>query len=144
MDDIEKLNGYLINITDCNYFEGLGDCRKTGGLCVDNENCVYKQIEKLKQDIEAYKQSEQEAEEIIAELKYKNEELKKQIKYDSRINDMQAEIDCGDRLINKYKNAFEEIKSYLNTLNSIDGDFVNTETYLRIISVINEVANETK
>ena len=134
MDDIEKLNGYLINITDCNYFEGLGDCRKTGGLCVDNENCVYKQIEKLKQ----------EAEEIIAELKYKNEELKKQIKYDSRINDMQAEIDCGDRLINKYKNAFEEIKSYLNTLNSIDGDFVNTETYLRIISVINEVANETK
>ena len=34
------------------------------------------QVEKLKQDIEAYKQSEQEAQEIIAELKYDNKQLK--------------------------------------------------------------------
>lgn len=35
-----------------------------------------KETEKLKQDIEAYKQSEQEATEIIAELKYDNKQLK--------------------------------------------------------------------
>jgi predicted RNase H-like nuclease (RuvC/YqgF family) len=33
-------------------------------------------LEKLKQDIEAYKQSEQEASEIIAELKAENDRLK--------------------------------------------------------------------
>lgn len=37
-------------------------------------------LEKLKQDIEAYKQSEQEASEIIAELKAENEKLKEEIK----------------------------------------------------------------
>ena len=39
-----------------------------------------KETEKLKQDIEAYKQSEQEASEIIAELKAENEKLKEEIK----------------------------------------------------------------
>lgn len=38
-----------------------------------------------------------------------------------------------------YKDALEEIKNYLNTLSNIDGDFVNTETYLRIQDMINEV-----
>lgn len=37
-----------------------------------------KEIEKLKQDIEAYKQSEQEASEIIAELKAENDRLKEE------------------------------------------------------------------
>lgn len=37
-------------------------------------------LEKLKQDIEAYKQSEQEASEIIAEPKAENEKLKEEIK----------------------------------------------------------------
>lgn len=40
---------------------------------MDNER---RRVEQLKQDIEAYKQSEQEAQEIIAELKYDNKQLK--------------------------------------------------------------------
>jgi hypothetical protein len=35
----------------------------------------------------------------------------------------------------------EEIRDYLNTLTTVDTDFVNTETYLRINDKIEEVLN---
>lgn len=54
-----------------------------GGECKGWENCYYKQLKrleqenaKLKQDIEAYKQSEQEATEIITELKTELQKFK--------------------------------------------------------------------
>lgn len=37
--------------------------------------------------------------------------------------------------------ALEEIRTYLDTLSSIDSDFPNTETYLRIQDKINGVLN---
>lgn len=39
----------------------------------------------------------------------------------------------------KYHKVLEEIRTYLNILSSIDNDFPNTETYLRIQDKINEV-----
>lgn len=43
-------------------------------------------------------------------LKAENNRLKRQLEYDSRYNDMQAEIDYGDKLIDKYKTCLQEIK----------------------------------
>ena len=54
-----------------------------------------------------------ENEALNKSIKFKdeNERLRKQIEYDSRYNDMQAEIDCGERLITKYKICLQEIKA---------------------------------
>ena len=43
------------------------------------ESLSIEQINKLQEENEAYKQSEQEAKEIIAELKHKNKTLKKKL-----------------------------------------------------------------
>ena len=56
------------------------------------ESLSIEQINKLQEENEAYKQSEQEASEIIAELKHKNKTLKKKL--------------------NCFKAALEEIRSY--------------------------------
>ena len=59
-------------------------------------------LEKLKQDIEAYKQSEQEASEIVAELKaYKdvNEDFK------TAWEELKAENDRLKEEIKRYKNV---------------------------------------
>lgn len=81
------------------------------------------EINKLKQDIESYKQSEQEANEIIAELKAENERLKKEIRlYDCIEKWGTKECHCAcrclgnefcedaDKKINNYKQALAEIK----------------------------------
>ena len=49
--------------------------------------------------------------------------------------------------INKLKaenlqKTLQEIKDYLNTLSGIDNDFVNTETYLRILDLITKAESE--
>jgi hypothetical protein len=41
--DAEPLEGFLIPITECKYFEGIGDCKESKGLCVANDNCYFKQ-----------------------------------------------------------------------------------------------------
>ena len=84
---------------------------------------------RLEQENKAYKQSEQEATEIIAELKHQLSLFKHSHRTEQ------------DRR-RKFENALEEIKDYLNTLSSVDSDFTNTETYLRIQNKINEVLNE--
>ena len=42
----------------------------------------------------------------------------------------------------KLKDTLQEIKDYLNTLSGIDNDFVNTETYLRILDLITKAESE--
>lgn len=55
-------------------------------------------LEKLKQDIEAYKQSEQEASGIIAELKAENEKLIEG-------------LGIANKYVNKYHQILQEIKA---------------------------------
>lgn len=70
-----------------------------------------KEIEKLKQDIEAYKQSEQEATEIIAELKAENERLKEEMK---QLEDFVKSSDEIDHINHEYtyklRTCLQEIK----------------------------------
>ena len=47
----------------------------------------------------------------IAELKAENDKLKRQLEFDSRYNDMQAELDYGEKLIEKYKSCLQEIRA---------------------------------
>lgn len=52
----------------------------------------------------------------ISRLKTENEALKKAIEYDSRYNDMQAEIDCGERMINQLKAENEKYSLFIEKL----------------------------
>ena len=45
-----ELKGVLIPITECKYFEGIGDCKESKGLCVDNDNCYFKQLKRLQEE----------------------------------------------------------------------------------------------
>lgn len=44
--------------------------------------------------------------------------------------------------LNELYQTLQEIKDYLNTLSGIDNDFVNTETYLRILNLITKAEEE--
>lgn len=84
-----ELKGVLIPITECKYFEGIGDCKEAKGLCVDNDNCYFKQLARLREE---------------------NEELKKQLEF-SRTH--KTVLDAG-RI--KYKQALEEIRNIAEKL----------------------------
>ena len=70
---------------------------------------------------------------LIEELKQENEKTNKDLLTERQEN---AELETENY---KLRKALEEIRDYLNTLSSVDSDFVNTETYLRITDKINEV-----
>ena len=59
-------------------------------VCCENSNCYYKQLQRARAEIE---------------------QLKKQIEYDSRYNDMQAEIDCGEKIISELKAENKDLKA---------------------------------
>lgn len=44
--------------------------------------------------------------------------------------------------IARLKSCLQEIKGYLSTLSGVDNDFVNTETYLRILDLITKAESE--
>ena len=86
------------------------------------------ELKRLEQEIEAYKQSEQEAGEIIAELKHENEQLK-DVACDAIIEQ--------ERLIkqeNTYRTALEETRKILSIseLPPVDEDNLMTATELMV------------
>lgn len=117
-------------------------------------------IELQNEKINAYKMSENEANVIIAELeaykdvnedfktaweelKAENERLKKAIEYDSIYNDMQAEIDCGEKMIEKYQKCLQEIKAIAEADVHIVGDeklyYYSIEKILQVLTKVEEV-----
>lgn len=91
--------------------------------------------EDLKSQLDYFKDEPKYLRKVINELEQENKELKE---YSKR---MENQRENYYKEYNKYRSALEEIKTYLNTLSSIDSDFTNTETYLRIQDTINEVLN---
>ena len=75
---------------------------------------------------------------FITRLEQENEKLKKSIEYDSRINDMQAEIDCGDRLIGNYRKALEEIRKLAVTGSEQEDCYSCEEIVWKIDEVLND------
>lgn len=80
----------------------------------------------------------------LEELKKENEILKSQLetlinidKYDSRYNDLLAEINAGETLIGKYEQALEEIKGFID-----DSEKYGITSLKHIKNIISEVENE--
>lgn len=48
--------GFLIPISSCEEFSGIGDCKKTNGLCIENSNCYFKQLNIYKQTLKDIKE----------------------------------------------------------------------------------------
>lgn len=85
----------------------------------------------------------------IAELAEENERLKGEIlkfrwdnPYFDLYNNVVKQRDMWEQKSEQYKSCLQEIKEYLNTLSGIDNDFVNTETYLRILDLITKAEEE--
>lgn len=76
----------------------------------------------------------------IAELKAENEKLKALC--DTYRTCYQAKHSDIKGLLFKYKQTLQDIKGYLSTLSGVDNDFVNTETYLRILDLITKAESE--
>ena len=56
--------GYLINISACKHFKGIGECEIMEGLCIKNE-CYYKENERLKAENERLKQALEDVREYV-------------------------------------------------------------------------------
>jgi DNA repair exonuclease SbcCD ATPase subunit len=120
----------------------------------EEKNCLHKIIDRLlenagySKDIASAEDFEDVYEDMqrkvneLAELEQENKELKKQIESQKGLitvgGKQQYEMTMA---YDKLKTALEEIRDYLYTLTTVDSDFVNTETYLRINDKIEEVLN---
>ena len=94
------LDGILINISACEHFKGIGDCKITNGLCIDNNNCYFKQLKRLEKE---------------------NEELKKlKCKFKEYCT-------CD---IEKYRSALEEIREEIGDLHSNTNRLINLQKIL--------------
>lgn len=111
------------------------------------------EIESLKSNLEEFARRadfagkendklEQENKELKAELNKVIDEREKKIEetlLKGCYQSLGSECRIYELKESKYRSALEEIRTYLNTLSSIDNDFPNTETYLRIQNKISEV-----
>lgn len=120
-----ELKGVLIPITECKYFEGIGDCKESKGLCVDNDNCYFKQLKRLEQE---------------------NKELKNRFKTldDEEFVYEVTEIEYNNfKKMNKYKQALEEIKEIANhEIKELTDSAIYGGRYFEIYNKINEVLND--
>lgn len=69
-------DGILINISACNHFMGIGGCKITDGLCIDNENCYFKQLQRLKKENDTFLKAMSELNKIILKKEKQVEEYK--------------------------------------------------------------------
>lgn len=154
-----------INVAECVHFTrqvNFGYCELSNDSCnefqcncIKNKNCYYKQLKRLEQENAKQKEMIEKQWKLLeqcgvsasgelkrvsyllenlrkenAELKAENTRLKK------NIDTLENLIVASTNTIKRYRTALREIKDYLNTLSGIDNDFVNTETYLRILDCI--------
>lgn len=107
---------------------------------------LVKQIEELKAENEQLKAENEELCERMAAVTYRA--TGGRLSYSNYTLDAIEEafydqLDIlSDKKIEPYKQTLQEIKDYLNTLSGIDNDFVNTETYLRILDCITKAEEE--
>ena len=111
MDNKPIINS--IDVSECGYYNKDNEpfcCEIWDNEC-EAQDCYFKQSKRLKQQIEAYQLSENEAKEFIAELKHKNKRLQeenkelKQEKYE--IEEKFLNLNCKSY---SYYKALEEIR----------------------------------
>lgn len=110
-----------VDVSECGRFYD-GSCRIAQNFyrCTSMPDCHYKkwkrkkeELEQLKFDYAELEKRHNESFEQFKQLKAENEALKKTIEYDSRYNDMQAEIDCGETIIKQLKAENDGLKEQL-------------------------------
>lgn len=139
--------------------------------CEAWHNCYYKQLKRLEQEnkeLKAYKDVNEDFKKAWDELNRKYTEVLELAKTNTDSNEyclqelekenkklkeenitaqkeywkLEQGNDFLAEKVRLYRSALEEIREYLNTLLSVDSDFPNTETYLRIQGKISEVLND--
>lgn len=152
-----------VNIAGCEFYQieanqlypkaqYCGSMRNT--FCENEPNCYYKQLKRLEQENTKQKEMIERQWKLLEQCgvsaggelkrvsylleKYlkENKELKEEVKLFRYAHDNEQ-----DRR-RKFEDCLQEIKDYLNTLSGIDNDFVNTETYLRILDCITKAEEE--
>lgn len=109
-----------VNVAGCNYLDLFTErdeilCRFYVGSCESNDNCYYKQLQRLKQENEVLIERDKERLTTLGkenlELKQENEELKKQIESDKGLitvgGKQQYELTLA---YDNYRSALEEIR----------------------------------
>jgi uncharacterized protein YukE len=111
------------------------------------------EINKLQMENEAYKQSEQEATEIIAELKAENDRLKEEIKevkkyqyqqeyLDKEIKEMQKALKTLAEGLNKRQILLQEIKAIAEDAYENESEYQATGVYSEILQKITKAEEE--
>ena len=109
-----ELKGVLIPITECNYFEGIGDCKESKGLCVDNDNCYFKQLKRLQEENESLKSLNDFNVQKIEVLQEENERLNQELNIKEKMLD-KFMIGSGETL-EKLQKENEKLKNKNNDL----------------------------
>lgn len=110
-----------VDVAGCKYFNRFRNICRNKNLCCDcgeNPNCYYKQLKRKEQECEALQMSDNEAREIVAELKAECKELKEKVKElnqgwidcDKERNLQEANSEFRQRVINRYKQTLIGIK----------------------------------
>lgn len=110
-----------VDVAGCKYFNRFRNICHNKNLCCDcgkHPNCYYKQLKRKEQECEALQMSDNEAGEIVAELKAECKELKEKVKElhqgwidcDKERNLQEANSEFRQRVINRYKQTLTRIK----------------------------------
>lgn len=124
-----ELKGVLIPITECKYFQGIGDCKESKGLCVANENCYYKQLRRLKQENEKLIKTNNdfaETHKTIGHDLYKEcVSLRSELTVQKEVaKAFSRGLEQTEKLLGKYKQALEEIREKLKKYDANIGDII--------------------
>ena len=118
------------------------------GLTIDKINTLQAENYRLRKELEKANKALLQAENQYNKVVEQNQELQKAYnELEERLSGKTFFCENCEKLAReneKLKEALKEIRDYLNTLSSVDSDFPNTETYLRIQDKIGEVLNEGK
>ena len=153
-----------VDIAECEDYGYRGNaghwCHNYDEPCTDYPNCYYKQLKRKEQENEALQMSENEAGEIIAELKAENESLKENLKMFSSTLDWALKSQVGlykrqidssvpddweyeevlvlvEQYIEKLKQTLSEIKEIVE-IKQKQSVFVSETVFEQIIQIISE------
>lgn len=120
----------VTNLEECKYFKGVGcinspfkfwGCTKLGGMCSEHPNCYYKQLKRKEQECEELKQWKKDAENLF-----------------------KTQTDNADKIINRYKQALDEIEELAKHNNFLVRDPFCGTGYRDLSGQILNIINKAK
>ncbi len=97
-------------LKQCPHYKNDNICTYLGYETKCEGDCNYTAFQDFIAEIDDLKNVNSKLQQQLDQLKVENEQLKKAEEYDSRYNDLQAEIDCGEKIISQLKQTLTEIK----------------------------------